>query len=510
MATSTLEVLINAKDNATKTMKSIGAAGVAMGNVMASAFIATGKAAVDFFGDSVKASMEAESAMAVVSQQVKNSGLAYEDTMDKIDEYAQKQLMALGVDDERTSQIVSTMLPTLKNVEEATRLTTIALNMEAAGKMDAMSATRALMLANEGNIDALKKVIPELKLMDQEQLKSMSSAEKSKMALELLEKTYGNIGETVGNTSSGQMKIMEQMWGNFQEEIGSQLLPLLTELGKTLLPIISEYLPKLIDAVKNMATAVIDTITGLNINWKGIWEGIQVIAMAAWVFFEKEIIPVAMQVFEVIKAAVLLFKSAWDSNFGGIRDIFSSVFNALVGIFQAAWATFKGILDFLLGVFTGDWKKAWDGIKQVFSALWEAMKAIVTGAVDVMANSLKGFIKMLQSAIDKILEFIGAKADISGDFSTTSDYAQSFLGTRMRELLGKANGGPVSGGTTYLVGERGPELFTPNASGNITPNNKLGGYYFDFSGATLLSENAAVEIVDMVIGKLGNITKLPS
>ena len=39
----------------------------------------------------------------------------------------------------------------------------------------------------------------------------------------------------------------------------------------------------------------------------------------------------------------------------------------------------------------------------------------------------------------------------------------------------RAAGGPVSGGTTYLVGERGPELFTPSGSGNIIPNHRLGG-----------------------------------
>jgi hypothetical protein len=39
----------------------------------------------------------------------------------------------------------------------------------------------------------------------------------------------------------------------------------------------------------------------------------------------------------------------------------------------------------------------------------------------------------------------------------------------------KAAGGPVSSGTSYIVGERGPELFTPSNNGFITPNNKLGG-----------------------------------
>jgi tape measure domain-containing protein len=39
----------------------------------------------------------------------------------------------------------------------------------------------------------------------------------------------------------------------------------------------------------------------------------------------------------------------------------------------------------------------------------------------------------------------------------------------------RAAGGPVASGSTYLVGEKGPELFSPKSSGNITPNNKLDG-----------------------------------
>jgi len=39
----------------------------------------------------------------------------------------------------------------------------------------------------------------------------------------------------------------------------------------------------------------------------------------------------------------------------------------------------------------------------------------------------------------------------------------------------RAEGGPVKRGGSFIVGERGPELFTPGASGHITPNDKLGG-----------------------------------
>ena len=42
-------------------------------------------------------------------------------------------------------------------------------------------------------------------------------------------------------------------------------------------------------------------------------------------------------------------------------------------------------------------------------------------------------------------------------------------------IPGRAVGGPVSGGSPYIVGERGPELFVPGSSGSIIPNNKMGG-----------------------------------
>jgi hypothetical protein len=46
---------------------------------------------------------------------------------------------------------------------------------------------------------------------------------------------------------------------------------------------------------------------------------------------------------------------------------------------------------------------------------------------------------------------------------------------RSQQYSGRALGGPVMGGTPYLVGENGPELFTPATTGSITRNDQLGG-----------------------------------
>lgn len=59
-------------------------------------------------------------------------------------------------------------------------------------------------------------------------------------------------------------------------------------------------------------------------------------------------------------------------------------------------------------------------------------------------------------------------ADAFGSINWGSMLSGIFGGAR-------ASGGPVSGGKSYLVGERGPEMFTPAGGGRITPNHAMGG-----------------------------------
>ena len=67
----------------------------------------------------------------------------------------------------------------------------------------------------------------------------------------------------------------------------------------------------------------------------------------------------------------------------------------------------------------------------------------------------------------------------------------------------RAAGGPVSGGTPYVVGEKGPELFVPGSSGNIVPNHEMGGANIvvnvDASGSSVEGDaGAAQELGDML------------
>ncbi len=69
----------------------------------------------------------------------------------------------------------------------------------------------------------------------------------------------------------------------------------------------------------------------------------------------------------------------------------------------------------------------------------------------------------------------------------------------------RANGGPVSAGGSYMVGERGPELFTPSRSGMITANEKLGGSITNVVTVNVDASGSSVEGNDGQANEFGNI-----
>ena len=114
----------------------------------------------------------------------------------------------------------------------------------------------------------------------------------------------------------------------------------------------------------------------------------------------------------------------------------------------------------------------------------EFTKAIITGkgAVtsfrDFFGNILNDIATRLikQNLTDPLADALGdlAKNLFKG---ASGGGGGSFFGNLLSGLFGggKAAGGSVNGGTTYMVGEQGPELFVPGRSGAIVPNDALGG-----------------------------------
>lgn len=101
-----------------------------------------------------------------------------------------------------------------------------------------------------------------------------------------------------------------------------------------------------------------------------------------------------------------------------IGDVFGVISSVVGGIFEAL----GGLIDFIAGVFSGDWSRAWDGIKSIFSGIWNAIKGIfegiwnaikdfVTGILDTIKNLFSNIWNGIKEAVSGILN--GIKEDIS-------------------------------------------------------------------------------------------------
>ena len=94
--------------------------------------------------------------------------------------------------------------------------------------------------------------------------------------------------------------------------------------------------------------------------------------------------------------------------------------------------------------------------------------------VDI-GNGIKDLIKGTKTLSEVMTNMLNKMADAFLNLAIFGNIGgQSVTGGLLGGIF-KANGGSVKGGNSYIVGERGPELFTPRVSGMITPNHALGG-----------------------------------
>jgi len=130
---------------------------------------------------------------------------------------------------------------------------------------------------------------------------------------------------------------------------------------------------------------------------------------------------------------------------------------------------------FVAGVISGAFGQAFDQIaagKNVFQAVGEALKQLV---LDLIKAALQALI------FRAIISAVPGGAALSGAGSGLNAFFGGF----------RAGGGPVSSGRAYVVGEDGPEIFSPSVSGSIIPNNQIGG----FSGRSSFSSGSQRQIV---------------
>ena len=183
-----------------------------------------------------------------------------------------------------------------------------------------------------------------------------------------------------------------------------------------------------------------------------------------------------------------IFAKDWTEVFGPVLgESINAFFATVKNVWDALRTWLNGIIDFIRGVFTGDWKRAWEGVKSIFTGIFSGYAAILKAPIN-------GIIGNINSASGALNSLVQAANKLPGVDIPEITYRIPML----------AEGGTVLRGSA-IVGEAGPELLTVQPGRTIvqplssTTNNhnstNLGNVSIAVYGAPGQDENQLAEIV---------------
>lgn len=236
-------------------------------------------------------------------------------------------------------------------------------------------------------------------------------------ALKIVQEQTAGSAQTFANSAAGGMERLQIQMDNLQETVGDALAPAFQKLLTAVTPLIESFADW---AEKNP-----DLLAKIILVAGGITALIAVVGTLGLA------LPVLISALSSL-GTVLAFIAA----------------NPIV-IIIAAIVGLIGYFVYLVQK-TGSVKGAFEDLGKTIAGWWAAIGG------EWLMQKIQGLI----DAFNRLSIVQGAKAAVSG--------LTNFV-------TGRAIGGPVSSGQSYMVGENGPELFTPLSAGRISPNGSVGG-----------------------------------
>lgn len=387
---------------------------------------------------SVKAFAKQEKAEAALRAALQASGQEVDTNFGKLAKMASEIQKVVNVGDEMSLSMMQQGISMGLQAEQMDEATRGAIGLSKAFNLDLKMAMRASVAALLGQTEMLTRYIPELKKIE-------DPAER--VALVHTKMAEGFIvAEAEAETATGRMEGLGLAFGDLQEKIGE---------------ILAEYLTPLVEKLRELVTRAQEADPAM------LQLGVQIAAVAAVVGPFLLIMGILLKVL----ASMKLIVAGLGIGLGIVLDrmgILQEVGEALGDMLYDIWTgdvvgaigSFIALLAEVVELFTGPFGLTYSSsrVRSDVVATFDAITSAVKTAV--------GWVKVLIGWFEKLGNAITLGA--AGQFGED-------LGNFIAPLF-RAKGGPVTSGSPYIVGEQGPELFVPRASGQIIPNGaSIGG-----------------------------------
>lgn len=284
----------------------------------------------------------------------------------------------------------------------------------------------------------------------------------------------------VGTVFSDIGIFLSEWWESDGSSVFSNICDMFTNIGTTLMNVYNEWIKPAWDAIVDIFQSAWDNCL------KPIFE-------KAVSFFGKlgDCISAIWNNFlsPIVNFLVKTFGPVFTNIFKAIGGVFNTVFTVIGDVVGGILDALGGLLDFITGIFTGDWKKAWNGIKDFFKGIWDGIWGIIKGVINLIIDGINMLWTGIYNAVSAIVNAVGGIAGAIGDvFGQDWNFS---MPEKVPLIPHLAKGGLVKAPTLAVVGDNmGASSGNPEV---VSPLNKLKGMIQESS------DNGDTEILSQIL-----------
>ena len=205
-------------------------------------------------------------------------------------------------------------------------------------------------------------------------------------SLGVIETVTSGVLTVIQNLSDAISRLYDEHVKPFFDSIANGLSSifgtLITGYNTYVLPVLqglAEQFKGLLEGPLGGAILKIETFLGKLIDsLKLLWESV-LVPLINWII--ANLLPVVAKIIDVVGTTAI------------------KVLESLIKIIGDVADTLSGIIDFLVGVFTGNWELAWQGIKEIADGAWSFIKDVVSGAWAIIKTVTKGALNIIKTVI---------------------------------------------------------------------------------------------------------------
>lgn len=167
------------------------------------------------------------------------------------------------------------------------------------------------------------------------------------------------------------------------------------------------------------------------------------------------LIQAAIGIIQAALSAIMYLIGALVSGFAGslsgLIQIAQSIWDGVVAVFQGGWQVLKGVFDVFMGIITGNWTQAWNGIKAIFSGIWTALSGVAQAGWGVLKGIFSAGVGFIKGVMHFSLSAEGEAImnSLLGGLKRAWESVKSFVGGIGKWI--KAHKGPISVDRRLLI-----------------------------------------------------------